>query len=332
VAGNSKSNRDSRRAIRERESQEDGGRWPTTLAVGAVLLLLSCICVGSIYVLWPRLDEFFGSEPAPLLEVPTRQTTPEGPSDVIAEPTTSQPDQPTPMATEPGSPVPPTAVPTVALPHLGNVAATRFTTPPTIDGDLSEWSGLTGTNSSYRVYNIADWDGSDDLDATWRVGWDDSQLYFAVGVVDDIHVQEQSGNLIYKGDSLDIQFDTDRNGDYGDGLSPDDIQITISPGNFSDIPESAFRFRGNSSGRIVDYPGTVTLVAARKSASGYTVEVAIPWSDLQLEPRAGLVIGIALNADDNDTVGEARLEVMKSHVPSRTLTDPSGWGTLQLQS
>ena len=38
-----------------------------------------------------------------------------------------------------------------------------------------------------------------------------------------------------------------------------------------------------------------------------------------------------LNANDNDTSGTAVQEIMKSHVPSRTLTDPSSWGSLTLQ-
>ena len=36
-------------------------------------------------------------------------------------------------------------------------------------------------------------------------------------------------------------------------------------------------------------------------------------------------------ANDNDTPGTAVQEVMKSHVATRTLTDPTGWGTLTLR-
>jgi hypothetical protein len=68
-----------------------------------------------------------------------------------------------------------------------------------------------------------------------------------------------------------------------------------------------------------------------KTAGGYILEAAVPWSDLSLTPQEGLVIGIALNANDNDTPGPAVQEVMMSHVSTRTLTDPRGWGTLTLK-
>ena len=102
----------------------------------------------------------------------------------------------------------------------------------------------------------------------------------------------------------------------------------MSPGDFGDLPASAFRFRGREDGRILDAPGHDVRLAARQTESGYTMEAAIPWADLGLSPSAGLVIGLALNANDNDTPGTAVQEVMMSHVASRTLTDPDGWGTL----
>ena len=151
-------------------------------------------------------------------------------------------------------------------------------------------------------------------------------------MADDIHVQTQTGNQLFRGDSVDVQFDTDRAGDFGDGLSRDDFQITFSPGNFATLPPSAFRFQGTDNGRILDAPGghQVTL-ASKRSAGGYTLEAVVPWSELDLTPTPGLIIGLALNANDNDTPGTAVQEVMKSHISTRTLTDPSGWGTLTLR-
>jgi len=97
----------------------------------------------------------------------------------------------------------------------------RLPVPPVIDGQLSEWTGGQSYSSFYMVYNDPGWDGTADLAAVWRLGWDEDNLYIAVEVRDDIHVQNQTGNQIYRGDSLDMQFDTDRLGDFGNGLSPD---------------------------------------------------------------------------------------------------------------
>ncbi len=131
---------------------------------------------------------------------------------------------------------------------------------------------------------------------------------------------------------MDMQLDGDRQGDFGPGLSPDDFQLTMSPGNFIDLPPSAFLFQGTDSGQIIDSPGGHQLVlAVQRLDDGYNLEAAIPWSNFNLTPTPGLTIGIALNASDNDMPGTAIQEVMKSHVQTRTLTDPTGWGTLTLR-
>ena len=72
-------------------------------------------------------------------------------------------------------------------------------------------------------------------------------------------------------------------------------------------------------------------MAARPSVDGYTLEAAIPWVDLRLTPTPGLIIGLAVNANDNDRRGTAAQEVMTSNVPGRRFGDPTTWGTLTLQ-
>ncbi len=207
-----------------------------------------------------------------------------------------------------------------------------FASPPTIDGNLTEWAGVTAVSSNYRVYSVAGWDGSEDLTAVWQLAWDSSNLYVAVTVTDDVHVQTASGNEIFRGDSVDMQFDTIRDADFGDALSLDDFQITLSPGDFVGSSPSAFRYRGPANGGILDAPGgNRVTVAAQPVGTGYTLEAAIPWTDLNLTPTAGMIIGIALNASDNDTPGTAVQEVMISHMPNRTLTNPTTWGTLTLR-
>jgi hypothetical protein len=128
-----------------------------------------------------------------------------------------------------------------------------------------------------------------------------------------------------------MQLDTDRAGDFGAGVSLDDFQINLSPGDFAGLAESAWRFQGNAQGQIPDAPGHNVVVRAQKTATGYALEAAVPWIDVSVKPEEGLIIGIALNANDNDTPGTAVQEVMMSHVSTRTLTDPSGWGTLTLK-
>ena len=305
------------------EEVEPEKNWMLWLGISALVLFLIGLCLVGGYFLWQQFQR--RTAPPPVLAIPTVPgVVPTVPiaTDVV-EPT----DLPlAPTATLP-LPDPATAVPIVP----GNVEAGQFPSPPRIDGDLSDWAGAAATESAFLVYTHDSWDGTDDVTAVWQLAWDANNLYIAVQVTDDTHVQTQTGNQIFRGDSVDMQFDTDRNGDYGDGLSPDDYQITFSPGDFAGLPPSAFRFQGTSNGRILDAPGHSVTVAAQQTALGYNLEAAIPWSDLGLTPASGLVIGLALNASDNDTPGTAVQEMMKSHVSTRTLTNPAGWGTLTLK-
>lgn len=332
------------------EQPESKDRLPLYLAIGAGVLVVICIlAVGGFLlaqVFFPRPDE-------PTIQAPPTQAVlsasleSEAPDQegVTVEPAMTPTGSP--PTTDSGVPTPeivqspaPTAeatsppAPTVTLSTLapGEVAAVRLPSPPVLDGLLAEWVEVPPVESAYQVYQAPGWDGSADLTAFWRLAWDATNLYIAVEVTDNIHVQNQTGNQIYRGDSVDMQFDTDRLGDLADGLSPDDFQITLSPGDFVGLPPSVARFQGTPSGQILDAPGgNQVLLVAQRTPAGYILEAAIPWSDLNLGPVEGLVIGLALNANDNDTPGTAVQEVMKSHVASRTLTDPRGWGTLILR-
>lgn len=229
-----------------------------------------------------------------------------------------------PTATLPGD------APTPTLPPASDVVAARFA--PILDGDPADWAALTSYTSPYTVFTGDGWDGSDDLAATWWVGWDDVYLYLAFSVADDVHAQNQSGSSAFRGDSLELQIDTDRPGDFGPTLSSDDFQISLSPGDFGALPPSAWLFQGTPGGDMLDAPAGHTIVVnARPAPDGYTLEAAIPWADLGIVPTPGLVIGLAVNANDNDRLGEAAQEVMKSNAPGRRFGDPTTWGTLTLQ-
>ncbi|MCB8977725.1 MAG: hypothetical protein H6657_09910 [Ardenticatenaceae bacterium] len=295
-----------------------GSRTMLYAGIGIAVLFGLVVCGVAVYFVWSQ----FLSDPAEVASPPI--VVPTSAVEETAVALTDQPDI-APTSTLPAS------APTVPA-SSGTVTAARLTAPPTIDGVLGEWTGVAAVSSRNRVYSVAGWDGTVDCTAVWQLAWDDTNLYVAVRVTDDIHVQNASGNLIYRGDSVDMQFDTNLQGDYDNSLSPDDFQITLSPGSFAGSGPTAFRYQGTASGAILDAPGGHHVtVAAQQTSTGYTLEAAIPWSDLNLTPSAGLTIGLSLNANDNDTVGTAVQEVMMSNNPNRTLTDPTTWGTLTLE-
>ena len=221
-------------------------------------------------------------------------------------------------------------VATATVPPPGSVTAPRVDSPFVIDADLTGWTNIPSYVSTFTVYNQPWWDGTNDLDAFWRMAWDSVNLYISVVIVDDTHVQTQQPITAYRGDSVEIQIDTDRLGDLTQRVNQDDFQIIMSPGNFGAILPGAYRFRGTGDNRMVGAPGHSITVSSVKTDTGYVLEAVIPWSDLELRPVDNLVLGIALSANDNDVPDSAVQVLMKSHVDTRTFDMPESWGTLIL--
>ena len=97
------------------------------------------------------------------------------------------------------------------------------------------------------------------------------------------------------------------------------------------MPSAFYLWRGSDSGRYDPFAWHGIVLAARPTDNGYILEMMIPWSNLTVDPFTGQRIGIALNVSDNDSVGTAVQEMMKSHVETRTYEAPATWGTLTLQ-
>lgn len=243
------------------------------------------------------------------------------------------PPPPTLAVSQPTGPLPAASVAAATVTPLvtTNVTTPRLQGSPAIDGDLSDWPDGVPVLSAHQVYSHESWDGSEDLAALWRSGWDNDNLYLGVTVIDDVHVQTRNDSQIFRGDSLDVQIETGRTGGPGAGLSPNTFQIIFSPGDFNAVPPAAFRFRGDEEGRSVQSPGHNIVFQARRTETGYVLEAAIPWRDLEATPASGLILGMALNATDNDTPGTAVQEVFMSNAPARTFSNPSTWGTLTLE-
>lgn len=213
-----------------------------------------------------------------------------------------------------------------------DIVAAPASSPILIDGDVSDWTVTDFFESSNLVYSVIDWDGTNDLQVIWQLTWDDDALYVAAQITDNIHVQTRSDNRIHLGDSLEMQIDTDVSGDWqSTGLNTDDFQIAMSPGDFVSVPPVVYRFRGQQDGSMVELAGHSIAVAALPTLEGYNLELAIPWSDLSITPEPDLILGLALNANDNDTPGAEVQEVMLSSAPDRVFDNPRTWGTLTLK-
>lgn len=242
---------------------------------------------------------------------------------------------PTPQDGEPTSqPDEATAEPTLTLapgttdtrPNGQPLDAEALSSAPTIDADLSDWD-TSARSLNAIVFGASNWSGASDASASYHIGWTSDALYVAVRVTDDSFVQVSSGSQMYKGDIVELQLDRDLEGDYfSNTLSGDDYQIGLSPGNFGSLGSSAWRWYPIGTHGLLS---GVTLASAKTDA-GYIIEAKIPWSVFGVTPSSGARFGFALSVSDNDLAGAPVQQSMVSTVSSRTLTNPTTWGTLVL--
>lgn len=206
------------------------------------------------------------------------------------------------------------------------IEAQRLQAPPTIDGNLTEW-----TMGFYAVdevaYGAENWTGQEDASGQLYLGWDAQNLYLAVRVTDDSHVQIATGRYMYRGDIVEMQLDADLAGDFNNTLlTADDFQIGLSPGDFAGLTTSSYRWYPRSvAGGL-----TTVEISAVATDTGYNLEARIPWIVFGVSPTSGGTYGFALSISDNDRSGSAVQQSLISTLGSRMLANPTTWGTLRL--
>ncbi len=223
------------------------------------------------------------------------------------------------------------------LPSQKKAEAPRVRTTVLIDGDLSEWQGipsnLVDEDMNVPDGNITKVDKSKmKLHSYFYSQWDDECLYLAAEVTDDIIVNNLSPaerGSFYRSDSIEFYIDPGRSGG-GAGL----FKLAVLP----------FDTLGNTHGaRHEDArPGPIevmapkTKIAARKTATGYNVEVSIPFEYLGVTPESGLVLGFChtvINCNDRGAPLGAYVRenmIAWNHLPS-VWSNPDYWGELVLK-
>lgn len=220
-----------------------------------------------------------------------------------------------------------TLAPTAEVRPAGKISAEFLSTAPKMDGVWDEWD-TTAFPARFVVFGKDSRENAEDLEGSYRIGWDSSYLYLAVKVLDDNYVQNATGVDIFKGDSIELLFDADLNGDLtSTSLSGDDYQLVVSPGKpDTDDPKEAYLY----------YPSNVAgsrpqvKIAAIGGDGTYRVEIAIPWSNYGITPSSGQRYGFAVSISDNDNESANEQQSMVSNVAGRSLTDPTTWALLIL--
>ena len=208
-----------------------------------------------------------------------------------------------------------------------SIDATYVSSPPTLDGNLNDWSANSYAVSKV-VYGADKWDDAADASGEVMLTWDDTNLYIGARVLDNRYVQNASGENLFLGDSLEILMDSNMAADYYvAGLSADDFQLGISPGN----PDP-----GLNSEAYLWFPKSVAgrrsqvKISASSTSNGYVVEAAVPWSVFGISPESGDHYGFVFSISDNDNQDKNTQQSMVSNDAKRSLVDPTTWGDLHL--
>jgi hypothetical protein len=207
------------------------------------------------------------------------------------------------------------------------IRADFLNTPPTIDGNLSDWS-LTSTPVQNVVFGADNRQSNADLSGSVMVGWTTDALYLAGHVRDDKYVQNAHGSNLYLGDSLEILFDRDLAGDQTNhNLTGDDYQLGISPGSPGpgDNPEAYLWYPQRGAGKVTDIDSAFV-----PTDKGYDFEMKIPWSVFGATITGGERFGFGFSISDNDRANANVQQSMVSNVNTRLLVDPTTWGLLRV--
>ncbi|GBG05716.1 hypothetical protein PAT3040_00200, partial [Paenibacillus agaridevorans] len=178
-----------------------------------------------------------------------------------------------------------------------------------VDGvaDPGEWEDadeiiVSPNSADVKRYGTV-WGSMDDeadLTSRYRVRWDEQHLYLLETRTDDSLNFTETGAQMYLSDAtmlfLDLNHDK-QGGRYADG----DYALFMTPSGPDGQPHMFIR-EGHSAG-AQERAYTDGDIAAVITDTGYTMEVAIPWSSLQVqpfEPATNRQIGMSVLATDND--------------------------------
>lgn len=193
----------------------------------------------------------------------------------------------------------------------------------TIDGDLAEWRDLPKISYSAKNMEFGTIRNKRDLSGEFQFQWDERYLYLALTVKDNEITQAKAPKEIYQADVVELFIDPKN-----DGLvwnNPSDFQIGFAPMGPNGQPQSWAWFQGKEPS-----PQEV-LFNSKRGHGGYTVEAAISWDFLGVQPFDGMNIGASPAIHDTD-IKRKKTETKLNWRFSQNPVDPGKFnlGTLNL--
>jgi len=193
--------------------------------------------------------------------------------------------------------------------------AFRAPTAPTVDGNLGDWPKkcpipLIGKNQLTPRAGEYAWTPAN-LSGVAYLMWDDSNLYVAVEVRDDVHhptgTGQQLGDAFTAGDCVILAIDPTRRGPDAASRAFEYILSAAVPGGGSGrftLLRPAEHSGGRPSGHLFR-DSSIYDMAVATGAGTCTYELRIPLSELGIPGSLGTKIGLSVQLNDNDGKGPA---------------------------
>ncbi len=249
---------------------------------------------------------------------------------IRADATTSLPNPRMPELSV-GTSVGSTTTPERYDPKPGAPKAVAFFAKPgaiKIDGDLHEWTNADWIDLKQKyMYEVTQqkWGGEKDLSAQVAFAYDDQAIYIAARVHDDVHIAEQTDDLIWQNDCLQVAFDPLFNPHSPGSYAIDDNEI-----GFSLVNDRAYAHTWTPppGGGPSELPGAEVAIVRGDSKMFY--EARVPFSSLPpLMP--GFPGRCGVNAVLNDNDGHLRRGAIAWTPGLAEAKNPSNFGVLEFE-
>ncbi len=203
--------------------------------------------------------------------------------------------------------------------------------PVVIDGLDTDWSSIPAVEVSNISSGVENWTSTSDFSASFKTAWDNSNFYFLADITDDVKVKDGTFYLV---DNLELWLDVNNSkGAAMDGV--DDIKLRIAR-------DQVLVATCPTCNELGTFPWAVDLgmkgmvYEQTETATGWMVELSIPWDSIQSinpTPAAianGLEIGFNAYFCDQDDAAAGGATRTKLHFVGPGTSNPVDFATVKL--
>jgi len=198
----------------------------------------------------------------------------------------------------------------IGTPFVPGSGVCQFDMPSLLDGIDSEWS----SDSIFNLTNVLNGTVANqgDLNASFKLGWDDNYLYVFGKVTDDALVNDSASP--WQDDSFELYLDGGN--EKGTSYDANDYQLVF---RYND--PIAYNVSGG-----VNNPVGVDFVMVPTNL-GYNVEIRVSWAFIGVPPIAhGGKIGVDVHVNDDDDGGLRDKNISWNDLQGLAYTNPSMFG------